>query len=111
MATKSNTATYCAYYAKIGIDKHAPTGQKITLHQACWLSPPTTSKAEADQDARDLVNSYGSVAATTILPRVFIQQDDETYLDVCYRAWQWFEDTVRDMNESDAIASRNRVCH
>lgn len=108
---------YLAVYARIEIDKHADPGERITYKTTgengspvYICGPATPTLAEAETLAREAVNNHEGVARGPILPRVFKfgknqEGQDENLIDVCYRAQEWYEKKLADLNESDEITA------
>ncbi|SRR5579885_2807697 len=97
-------AQYLALYAKLLV------ADRISLHQdTIYLGgTPTATLQEAEQQARDCVNSLSLNARGTVLPRVFAFRDGETFIDVLYRAQEHFEAVVARMNEANEVIEYTR---
>jgi hypothetical protein len=112
MTATPSTPRYVVFFAKLILDLKATPGQIVRLDQdgIFFGGGPHTSFEQAEADARDIVCRAKERARGTLLPRVFEILPDENLIDASYRAQEWYEAKISEMNAADEAGAHTGRC-
>lgn len=113
VANNSNTLFHFVAYIRIQLPQEKRRNKLVTLSDRLEIKNKTVylgsiglpTRAEAEAEAKHLVNTTPTASRGSILPRVFVLDLSLSYevnplYDAMCRAQDWFEKKIMEMNET-----------